>query len=66
MVLRWLTVIHKEKDITLDVIYFLIQGTVLIMHHFFLIVNNSLFVLDNVWYYSILVVIIIIKSGLIC
>ena len=49
MVLRWLTVIHKEKDITLDFIYFLIQGTVLIMHHFFLIVNNSLFVLDNVW-----------------
>jgi hypothetical protein len=35
MVLRWLTVIHKEKDITLDVIYFLIQGTVLIMHHLF-------------------------------
>jgi hypothetical protein len=66
MVLRWLTVIHKEKDITLDFIYFLIQGTVLIMHHFFLIVNNSLFVLDNIWYCSILVVIIIIKSGMIC
>jgi hypothetical protein len=60
-VLRWHTVIHKEKDTTLDFIYFLIQGTVLIMHprvpsascDFFLyIVNNSLFVLDNVWYYS--------------